>query len=382
MRTMNSTTTNCLIIAGEKSGEEHSESFLPELIKESPQTKFFGVGGDYFRKLGVETFYDIKDFASMGISEVLTKIPFYLKAEERLLEEVDKRQCRTAILIDFQGFNLKLAKKLKKKNVRVLYYVAPQAWAWKSHRAKTVGDNIHSLFSIIPFEKKWFAQRGTDKIISIAHPLFLKYRDDLQEIPPRDYESLESGINLLLLPGSRNSEVRSLLPEYLKAAKRLRAKFQVNVRIVKTNSVENDIYDFFGDEIEHVYESNELADALKWTHFSLAASGTVTLACALFEVPTVVSYKTTLLNWFLYSNLVKYKGFVSLGNIVLEQAVFPELLQDDANEYLIFEKLNKWIMGKSFYEKTKNILSKTKISLTGEDINIPNYMARVINENN
>jgi lipid-A-disaccharide synthase len=121
---------SCLIIAGEKSGEEHALSFLNELKRASPDTEFFGVGGDEMKQAGVELLYHLNDFSSWGYSEVITKIPFYFKAMNTIVDEVKKRGTKTAILIDFQSFNLKLAGKLKEIGVEVLYYVAPQACAW------------------------------------------------------------------------------------------------------------------------------------------------------------------------------------------------------------------------------------------------------------
>ncbi len=380
MNQMNSN-TNCLIIAGEKSGEEHAESFLPQLIEKNPHIHFFGVGGDYFKGLGIELFYHIKDFAAMGISEVLTKLFFYIEAEKKILQEVALRNCKSAILIDFQGFNLRLAKKLKKQGVKVLYYVAPQAWAWKSHRAKTVGDSVYSLFSIIPFEKKWFAQRGTNKIISVPHPLYLKYREELTNISKKNDLSSKPYINLLLLPGSRNSEVKSLLPIYIEACKELQKEFNLKISIVRTESVDQRWYEEYNHFISTYYNSEELTKALKEADLCLATSGTVTLACALFEVPTIVCYKTTLLNWFLYSQFVRYKGFVSLGNIVNEEEIFPELLQDEVNSYILVQKLKRWLSDSSFYSQTIKKLEATKSSLTGEDINVSDYMGEVISEN-
>src|SRR4051812_36921836 len=125
---------SCLIITGEKSGEEHALSFFSELKKKSPDTQFYGVGGDELQSAGLELLYHLKDFSSWGYSGVITKIPFYLRAMKDILAEVDRRGTKVAILVDYQSFNLKLAGKLKEKGVEVLYYVAPQAWAWKEYR--------------------------------------------------------------------------------------------------------------------------------------------------------------------------------------------------------------------------------------------------------
>jgi lipid-A-disaccharide synthase len=374
--------SSCLIIAGEKSGEEHARTFLPELIKTCPDTKFFGVGGEEFKELGVELIYELKDFSSMGYSEVFEKIPFYINAEKKLLELVQQRNCKTAILIDFQGFNLKIAKKLKVLNVNVLYYVAPQAWSWKAYRAKTIEKCVHTLFSIVPFEKQWFAQKGVKRIKSVPHPVYQTYKGELDSLPPRSFDELQNRkIQLLLLPGSRNSEVSRLLPVFLESARKLKNEFNIEVSIVKTPSVKSAYYEYYKNDFNKIYEAGELSAALKNADVCMASSGTVTLSTALFELPTVVCYKVSLLNEFIARNFVEVYKYISLANIVKEKFVFPELLQDDANIHLITHHLKRWLTDKQEYERIKSELSEVKGLITGEDFSVPEYMAKVINEN-
>ena len=127
--------------------------FFKELKDSLPNVHFFGVGGDELKSLSMELIFHLNDFSSWGASEVLTKLPFYFKAADKLLSEIEMRQCKVAILIDFQDFNFRLAKKLKKRGVDVLYYVAPQAWAWRSGRGRVLGQIVHTLFTIIPLIK-------------------------------------------------------------------------------------------------------------------------------------------------------------------------------------------------------------------------------------
>ena len=151
---------SCLLIAGEKSGEEHAMSFFPELKSLVPEAEFYGVGGDELKSHGMDLLYHLKDFSSMGFSEVIGKIPFYFNALSHIEKEVIRRHTKVAILVDFQGFNMRLAKRLSKRGVKVLYYVAPQAWAWKSHRAQALSETVHTLFTILPFEKNGFRIGG------------------------------------------------------------------------------------------------------------------------------------------------------------------------------------------------------------------------------
>jgi lipid-A-disaccharide synthase len=366
---------SCLIITGEKSGEEHALSFFSELKKKSPDTQFYGVGGDELQSAGLEILYHLKDFSSWGYSGVITKIPFYLRAMKDILAEVDRRGTKVAILVDYQSFNLKLAGKLKEKGVEVLYYVAPQAWAWKEYRVKKLSQYVHTLFTIIPFEKKWFFDRGVKRVVGIDHPLWTTYQKELNGFKPR---VMSSPVHLLLLPGSRLFEVESLMPAFIEAVKTLKKEIPLEISIVKSSSVRADLYEPYDKYFHKIYQNEELVTALKEADFAFAASGTVTLTCALFEVPTVVCYKTTLLNQFIYENLVSYRWFISLANIIQNRSVFPELLQDQVSSYNIVSHFKFWYYNKEKFLETKNMLSETKLLVRGEGIDIPEYMADVI----
>ncbi len=370
---------SCLIIAGEKSGEEHAMTFFPELKKLSPETSFFGVGGEDLQKNGVELIYHLKDFSSMGFSEVIHKIPFYFKALKKIEAEVARRGTKTAILIDFQDFNLRLAQRLAKNGVEVLYYVAPQAWAWKEYRAGVIAKTVNTLYSILPFEKKWFMDRGVKQVRGIPHPLMRTYKDEWSSIPERPFLSMKDGVDLLLLPGSRRFEVQLLLEKFIKTIKILKSHgIKVRTHLVKVNHLPSSLYDYFSDDIDVWYNSDELVKAMKATHMSLAASGTVTLSTGLFELPTIVSYRGSLLNEFIFNNFIKYKGAISLTNIVHGEMVFPELTQEKVQPELMARTLYSWVTQESEYNKLKATLKKTKDLMSGEDFSVPESMAKVI----
>ncbi len=353
---------SCLIIAGEKSGEEHCETFYPELISAFPHCDFFGVGGDLMIKRGFRTLFHLKEFSSWGISEVVLRIPFYFNALKKIESEVERTGCQVAILIDFQTFNLKLATKLSAKGVKVLYYVAPQAWAWKAWRAQVLAKTVDTLFTILPFEKEWFLARGVKQVHSINHPLLRSYQDRLNHFNRVvTHFEREGGIKrIVLLPGSRNFEVRNLLPEFLAAIEILKKEFRIEVGVVTTSSVENRIYLPYLNRIEKQFKSEDLADALLWADVALAASGTVTLTCALFQLPTVVAYKTSILNEFIYENFISYKGPISLANILHQApALFPELVQNGCSGFNIAKIVKCWLTDRPLYEK---IISQLKLT--------------------
>ena len=371
---------SCLIIAGEKSGEEHALSFFPELARLAPDTKFFGVGGDDLENLGVELLYHLKDFSSMGFSEVIGKIPFYFKALKRLENEVVARGTKTAIVIDFQDFNLRLAKRLSKRGIRVLYYVAPQAWAWKAHRAEALKTAAHTLFTILPFEKKWFGDRGVRQVKAIPHPLMLTYKNVLQDIPAKPYGSWDEKVKILLLPGSRRFEVEGLLPEFVATIEELRKTHRVEAHLVKVAHLPEKYYSLYAGKVDVIHESTDLVKAMKECHFALAASGTVTLSTGLFELPTIVAYKASLLNEFIFHNFIKYRGLISLTNIIHGKMIFPEFTQGEANSKRFLRVIRTWMADEKIYNEMKKDLRETKNLLAGDDFSVPEYMARVIHD--
>lgn len=369
---------SCLVIAGEKSGEEHALTFFPELRTLVPGVAFYGVGGDELKAEGMELLYHLKDFSSMGFSEVVGKIPFYFKALSHLEREVVARQTKVAILIDFQGFNMRLAKRLSKLGVKVLYYVAPQAWAWKAHRAQVLAETVHTLFTILPFEKPWFQERGVKQVRSIPHPLMLTYKSELASIPEKPFGSWKPKLKILLLPGSRRFEIHSLLPIFIETVKKLKRDYPVEVHLVRVGHIDQSIYNFVAQEVDVLHDSTDLTKAMRECHMALAASGTVTLSTGLFELPTVVCYRASLFNEFVFYNFIKYQGPISLTNIIQNEMIFPELVQDAVNAPQILRRIRAWLESEKDYNDIKLKLKKTKQLLAGEDFSVPEFMARVI----
>ena len=358
---------NILIIAGEKSGEEHLMDFFFELKKKLPDYKFWGVGGDEARQEGVELLYHLKDFGSMGISEVVGKLPFYFSAMKKILSEAKQRKTQAAILVDFQDFNLRLAKKLSKSGIKVFYYVAPQAWVWRPGRAKSIDQYVNHIFCILPFEKKWFEEKGARNVSSVLHPVCRKIPESIFPI-----KSDSTRNEILILPGSRNSEVSKILPIFLKSIKSLRGKEKIS--IVKTTSVHNHLYELFEDQFNVIYESKDLYKALSKAKFCLAASGTVTLSCALMGVPTIVGYKLSLVNELFYKVFVPYKGFICLANLIAEEEVFPELLQDRFNCFEIEKVLKDWMQNPTSLDIIRDKLKVVQTRFTQSNVDVTNVI--------
>lgn len=333
-----------LLIAGESSGEEHALTFLPELRSLRPDLTFWGVAGDRLQQQGVELLYHLRDFSSMGFTEVIGKIPFYRTALERLEAEAVRRNTKDAILVDFQDFNLRLAKQLARRGIRVWYYVAPQAWAWRPWRATTLAKTVHRLFTILPFEEPWFRERGVRQVTAVPHPLTKNWESALVKLLSRPWsERLLVKPRLMVLPGSRRSEVGPLLPAFVETVKLLKHEIPgLHVTLSKVDHINPGFYDCARGFVDEWITAEELPQKLLFADAALAASGTVTLGTGMMRVPTVVAYQSSLVNEFIVRKLVGYQRPVSLTNLVLEKAVFPEYLQQAMQPSLMARSVLSW----------------------------------------
>lgn len=370
---------NCLIITGEKSGEEHCLSFFSDLKKKCPDISFWGVGGDDLLAEGMELIYHINDFSSMGFSEIIKKIPFYSKALDNIEQEAIKRKCTVAILVDYPGFNLRLSKRLKKLNIKIIYYVAPQVWAWKSKRVEIIKENVNTLFTILPFEKDWFAKKDFINVISTRHPLLKTYQNQLSKVKQKKNKQ----INIVLLPGSRKSEVIELLPTYIRSIKQLRKKYNnLSISIVISRSLDEKLFNPFLSEIDSVFYDDDLGKVLLNSDIAIATSGTVTLATALFRVPTIVCYTSSLFTQFIFNSFVKYSGYISLANLVARKKIFNELIADRVTEYNICVEFDKIVGDKEYANNMQIGLNEMYNSFDSINYNIAEELFEIISGEN
>ncbi|MBI2519410.1 MAG: lipid-A-disaccharide synthase [Bdellovibrio sp.] len=375
---------NCLIIAGEKSGEEHVQSFFADLKKLCPDFSFWGVGGDWMRSEGVELLFHLNDFSSMGFSEVVGKIPFYIQTKKFIISECRRRKTAYAILIDFQDFNLRLAQALKKIGVQVLYFVAPQAWAWRPKRAQVIAKTVHTLFSILPFEEKWFRQHGVKNIVSVPHPLMRRHRAFLkrhaEQLDERRGKDLKGQINLLILPGSRASEIRYHLPFYMECIRHLRHTYPIRVSLSRSRNLPFEIFRPYLSQVECVIEEEELPQTFLNTDLAFATSGTVTLLSALFETPTIIFYRGSLLNQFIFENFIQYSGHIGLANLVAQEQIFPELIQDQVNSFNVDRIIQSWSENSASFLQVREKLGELARAMPDDEGLTAITMAKILKE--
>jgi lipid-A-disaccharide synthase len=320
-----------LVVAGEASGDQRAARLLAELRHAHPAVRAFGLGGDALRAAGCETLADSREIAVVGLVEVLRILRRARAIFRQLLDEVDRRGARTAILVDSPDFNLRLARELRRRGVRVVYYVSPQLWAWRKGRIHAIRRDVDLMLALFPFEVDFYHQHGVDAV-HVGHPLV----DEIPRLPQAWDGPAEGPMRLALLPGSRRSEVGTLLPRMLEATALLARRLPVHARLIQAPSVDASYFDAIvaaspvgreGLALERVEGDGRLA-ALADSHLALCASGTATLETGLLGTPLIALYRLNPLSYWLARWLVQLPHFC-IVNLVLESRVVPELLQGE-----------------------------------------------------
>ncbi len=307
---------------------------LEALLRLRPEVRAFGLGGDELLTAGLDSVAHSREIAVVGIFEVAKILRRARQIFRRLLDETDRRGARHAVLVDFPDFNLRLARKLERRGVRVTYYISPQVWAWRRGRVRAIARDVDQMLVLFPFEVEFYARHGVDAEL-VGHPL-------VDEVPRLDHV-LEAGPHedgawvLALLPGSRSSEVAALLPSLLGAASRIRRRHpEATFRLVEAPTVPADLYDRLlseaGVEVERVRRDRFAAIAA--SHLALCASGTATLEVGLLGTPMIVVYRVGAWTFRLARRLVDLPH-VGLVNLVLEDRVVPELLQEETDPEVV-----------------------------------------------
>lgn len=315
-----------LIVAGEASGDIYAAQVVRSLREKDPSLYFFGIGGKGLEGEGTEILFPCESLAVVGLMEVLGRLPAVLKAWKVLMEAVRTLRPRLAILVDFPGFNLRLARRLKGMGVPVLYYVSPQVWAWWPQRARTLAQVVDRLAVILPFEVDFFRAHGIEATF-VGHP----QREVVKGAPSREEArgllGVEEGQRVIgIFPGSRQGEVKRLWGVMVEACRILKgdhpdlrffAALAPGVRIPRGG----------GWPVEPVPEG--ALTVMAASDAMVAASGTVTLQGALMGVPMVVVYRVNPLSFLIGKRLVKVP-YISLPNLLLGKPLVPELIQGDA----------------------------------------------------
>ncbi len=322
-----------LVVAGEASADLHAARVLEELRLLAPGLHAFGVGGPRLREAGMEALYAAEEICVMGIGEVLPRIPRILAILRGLTRAARERRPRAALLVDLPDFNLRLAKRLKKLGVKVVYYVSPMIWAWRPGRAKKIAQRVDRMLCILPFEERFYDGTGVSARF-VGHPLAERPVPDTRE-HYREALGLGAGrTTIALVPGSRPSELKRIFPPMLEAAERLRAAHpdvQFVVPVAPTLR-EEAVRPFLASHatLEVKLVAGRADEAVGASDAALVKSGTSTLESALMLRPMVVVYRLSWLSFVVAKLLVRLAHF-ALVNLLAGRRLVPELLQGEAS---------------------------------------------------
>jgi len=320
-----------LIVAGEASADLHGSHLIIALKRLDPGLTFWGIGGRRMEEAGVRILFNSSELAVVGLTEVLSRVAAVTRAYRRVKTILRKDRPVLLILLDYPDFNLRLARAAKRFQVPVLYYISPQVWAWRKGRVETIRRCVDRMAVILPFEKDFYRERALH-VEHVGHPL-------LEEIPmDLDREKVRTELGLLhakpviaLLPGSRKEEVTNLLPVMIKAADRIRSRYEhLKCLLPRASTIPAELLDGLLKKSSldvHVIQG-EVYRVLKACDVALIASGTATLEAAILEAPMVIAYRVSFLSYWIGRMVIRVP-FIGLVNVVAGEKVVPELIQGD-----------------------------------------------------
>ena len=364
------------IVAGEVSGDLLGEGLIIELKKMINDIEIFGVGGSKMIAQGLKPIFNIKFLSIMGIFEVILKIPKVIKLLNLTKSKIIEINPDIVITIDAPGFNFRLQKSIKSLGIKQIHYVAPSVWAWKSYRAKKITKFLDHLLVLFPFEKKFFIKEGLSTTF-VGHPIaFDDYYNNNQYFLEKSLTE-KALKKIVILPGSRISEIKKLMPVFIKAAELLNKNYkEIKFYIVTLPEYKTIIMEYFKDTNLNFYitsSHDERYNIYGKVDFALCASGTVTMELAKASTAMLVVYKLHFITWFILKAMVKVKT-ATIINIILKENVIPELFQQDVNELNIHRIIKNYLdddnLNKIQIKKLKIAINELK-----SGTNDPSYIA-------
>lgn len=330
-----------LIIAGETSGDNVGGLLCAELKKLRPDLELFGLGGDRMKNAGVDIIYHANQLSFLGFWEVVKNLPFIREVERNVLAQIDQSKPSLAILIDYPGFNLRLAKKLRERKIPIIYYVSPQVWAWGKGRIQKIKSLVDKMIVVFDFERQMYKKEGMD-VEWYGHPLLEIVRSNCS----RDGFLKNLGLSpddryIGLFPGSRKQEIARILPEMKATIELLNGHGMSYKGIVGcVPGIDEKLYkDIGGGNL--IYVQGRTYDLMAHSELNLIASGTATLECAILGRPLFVLYKTSAITYHIARRLIKIPH-IGLVNVVAGKKIVPEYIQSECQAAQIAQDIEKY----------------------------------------
>ena len=360
------------IIVGEASGDLHASNLMKALQKKDAEAEFRFWGGDLMQSIGGTLVKHYRDLAFMGFAEVIMNLNTILNNIKFCKKDIEKYQPDMLILVDYPGFNMRIAEFAKKKKIPVHYYISPQIWAWKENRIHKIKRDVDHMYVILPFEKDFYEIKHHYPVHFVGHPLL----DAIADRKPVSVKAFakENQLNekpiIAVLPGSRKQEITKMLAIMLQMAPEF-PDFQFV--IAGAPSQPKEFYEQFIHDKNTSFVANKTYDLLSVSYAALVTSGTATLETALFKVPEVVCYKGNEISYQIGKRLVKNIKYISLVNLILDKEAVTELIQNDFNPKRLKIELSKILdikkrekMFSDYYELEQKLGGKGASSKTAE----------------
>ena len=366
------TQRNFMIVSGEASGDRHAAKLVTALRDIEPRGKFFGAAGPRMRNVGVEAVVRSDELSIVGLIEIGRALPMFLRAYRDLISAANVGKPDVVILVDFPDFNLKLAKALKKKGFRVVYYISPQLWAWRKYRISAVRKYVDLLIAILPFEKQWYEERGVKHVEYVGSPLAREVHPTVEKAEFCRKHGVDPSRPIIsLLPGSRHKEIVRILPTMLEAIKKMAVEnpeIQFVIAAADGRSrleIQSHVESFRGANAKigkNVWiVENETYDCLNASDAAAVASGTATLETGIIGTPMAIVYKTSVLNYKLLEPLIDVDHY-GLINLIAEERLASEFIQNEFTAETLYVELIRLL------KPEENAAMRGKLKLTADKL--------------
>ncbi len=354
-----------MLIAGEPSGDLHGSGVVRELLALRPGLDVYGVGGDNMKREGMDIVYHISRLSFMGFIEVVKNLGVVRELERRLDSLLDERKPDVVVLIDYPGFNLRFAKRVKSHGIRVLYYISPQVWAWHKSRVKTMRKLVDRMKVVFPFEVPIYEAEGI-QVEFVGHPLAERIGSAVTKELFCERHGLDPEKKLLaLLPGSRKQELESILPVMVEAARRVRNSVFCEVAIGVAPNLGSDVVRSIAGPLEGIRLIEDgTYDLMAHADAAIVTSGTATLETGWFGTPMAVVYKTSPLTYLIGKALIGVP-YIGLVNIVAAGKVVPEFVQHDMTAANLEREMERQLTDIEYAGSLRQKLAVIKSKLGG-----------------
>ncbi len=360
-----------VVVAGEESGDVHAAHFIANLRRDYPHIKCSGIGGRHMEAAGMEILFNLADHGVTGVTEVIRQFSIIKQAFNCIKEHLKNTQPDLLILVDYPGFNLRLAHYVKKHfNIPIIYYISPQIWAWKAGRIATIRANIDHMAVILPFEQDIYQKAGVP-VSFVGHPLVKKI-DNLPTQDQRQHLGLPFNRRIIaLLPGSRKNEIKKLMPVLAHLAQLLRTRIQdVHFALPIAQTLDPELVKAYlpADNFPITYIMDQALATVSCAEFVIVASGTASLECALLKKPMAIIYRISRLTYAAAMKLVKVR-YIGLCNILHNKMLVPEFVQDDCSAEHIADFVTEVLQTPALAKSIINQLEQMKCELSAAHAN-------------